>query len=70
MTIRQLVQIAVSNGNLNADVKINYSDDITSIHFDNKGNLMIGANGYNQGKLRVRTEIEVKSPYSGKSQIF
>lgn len=70
MTIRQLVQIALATGNLDADVKINNYDDITSIRFDNDCNLILGASGYNQNKLTVRTEIEVKSPYSKEPKIF
>ena len=71
MTIRQLVHIALTTGNLDADVKINNYNDITSIHFDSDCNLIIGVSGYNQDKLTVRTEIEVKSPYpSTEPQIF
>lgn len=71
MTIRQLTQIALTTGNLDADVKINNYSDITSIHFDSDCcNLIMGASGYDQDKLKVRTEIEVKSPFSKDPDIF
>ena len=70
MTIRQLVQIALATGNLDADVKIGGFNDITSIRFDSDGNLIIGVSGYDQDKLVVKTEIEVKSPYPYETQIF
>ena len=65
-----LTQITLTTGNLDADVKINNYNDIISIHFDGDCNLIIGANGYNQDKLKVRTEIEVKSPFSKDPDIF
>lgn len=70
MTIRQLVQIALTTGNLDANVKINNYDDITSIYLDSDGNLIIGGSGYDQDKLTVITEIKVKSPYSEDPDIF
>ena len=70
MTIRQLIQIASTTGNLDADVKINFCDEITDIRFDSDCNLIIGSSGYSKDKLKVSTEIEVKSPYSAEPQIF
>ena len=70
MTIRQLIHIALTTGNLDADVKISGFDDITSIRFDSDRNLIIGASGYDQDKLVVKTEIEVKSLYPYDTQIF
>ena len=73
MTIRQLAQILLSAENLDKDVRISYrgeiSSEITSIRFN--GNILIlGTSGFNEDKLKVRTEVEVKSPYSEKPQIF
>lgn len=73
MTLRQLAQILLSAEDLDKEVKIAYREsggmDITSIKFD--GNILtIGASGYSEDKLKVRTEIEVKSPYSETPQIF
>ena len=74
MTIRQLAQILMSMHDLDKDVKISYrgglSSELTSISLDGNNNLALGTSGYNQDKLTVRTEIEVKSPYSEEPQIF
>ncbi len=73
MTIRQLAQILLSAENLNKDVRIAYREsggmEITSIKYDGNA-LTLGASGYNQDKLTVRSEVEVKSPYSEEPQIF
>lgn len=73
MTLRQLAQILLSAEDLDKEVKIAYREsggmDITSIKFD--GNILtIGASGYSADKLTVRTEVEVKSPFSETPQIF
>lgn len=74
MTIRQLAQIMLTAPDLDKNAQISYRGswnlDITSIGFDTGGNLTIGVSGYNQDKVTVRTEIEVKSPYSKEPQIF
>ena len=74
MTIRQLAQILLSLQDLDKEVKISYRgglrSELTSISLDGNNNLTLGTSGYNEDKLTVRTEIEVKSPYSAKPQIF
>lgn len=74
MTLRHLTQILLSVQDLDKDIKLAYRQsggmDITSIHLDKDGNLILGASGYSEDKLTVRTEIEVKSPYSETPQIF
>ncbi len=74
MTIRQLAQILLSTQDLDKEVKISYrgdvGNDITSIRLGIGNNLYIGTSGFNQDKLTVRTEIEVKSPHSKAPKIF
>ena len=74
MTIRQLAQVLLSLQDLDKEVKITYrgdiGNDITSIRLGRGNILYLGTSGYNEDKLTVRTEIEVKSPYSEKPQIF
>lgn len=74
MTIRHLAQLLLTAQNLDQDVKISFRDnsgnDITSISFDVDGNLLLGASGYNDDRVRVNVEIEVKSPYSEIPKIF
>ncbi len=74
MTIRHLAQLLLTAQNLDQDVKISFLDnsgnDITSISFDVDGNLLLGASGYNDDRVRVNVEIEVKSPYSEIPKIF
>ncbi len=74
MTIRHLAQLLLTAQNLDQDVKISFRDnsgnDITSISFDVDGNILLGASGYNDDRVRVNIEIEVKSPYSEIPKIF
>ena len=74
MTIRHLAQLLLTAQNLDQDVKISFrgnsGNDITSISFDVDGNLLLGASGYNDDRVRVNIEIEVKSPYSEIPKIF
>ena len=74
MTIRQLAHILLSAENLDKDVRISYrgdlSSEITSISLNGNNNLILGTSGFYEDKLTVRTEIEVKSPYSKEPQIF
>lgn len=74
MTIRHLAQLLLTALNLDQDVKISFRDnsgnDITSISFDVDGNLLLGASGYNDDRVRVNVEIEVKSPCSEIPKIF
>lgn len=74
MTIRNLAHLLLTSPDLDKDVKIFYRDtfgmDITSIRFDENGVFAISVSGYNEDKVTVKTEIEVKSPYSDKPLIF
>ncbi len=74
MTIRQLAQILLSAENIDKDVKVAYRSsfgmEITLITTDSDNNLIIGTSGYSKDKLTVRSEVEVKSPYSKEPQIF
>ena len=74
MTIRNLAHLLLTSPDLDKDVKIFHRDtlgmDITSIRFTEDGVFAIGVSGYNKDKVTVKTEIEVKSPYSDKPQIF
>ena len=74
MTIRQLAQILMSIHDLDKDVRISYrgdlSSEITYISLNGNNNLILGTSGFNEDKLKVKSEIEVKSPYSEKPQIF
>lgn len=58
MTIRQLIQIAVSTGNLDADVKISNYDDITSIRFDSDPILRRTANILRYDRRRDKEDNE------------
>lgn len=73
MTIRQLALILLSINDLDKEVRVSDNGaigQITSLIFDNDNNFIIGTSGYNEDKLTVRTEIEVKSPYSKEPKIF
>lgn len=74
MTIRQLAYLLLTAPDLDKDVKIFHRSpfrmDITHVSFADNGEFHIGASGYNKDRVSVKTEIEVKSPYSKEPQIF
>lgn len=74
MTIRNLAQLLLTARDLDQEVKISFRDnrgnDITSVSFDGDGTLLLGVSGYNEDRVRVNAEIEIKSPYSEIPQIF
>lgn len=73
MTIRDLVHLLLTAPDLDKDVKISsggYKSHITRVEFIEKGEFVIGSNGYSRDKITVKTEIEVKSPYDEEPKIF
>lgn len=73
MTIRDLAHLLLTAPDLDKDVKISnggYKSHITMVEFIENGEFLISASGYDQDKVKVITEIEVKSPYDEEPKIF
>lgn len=72
MTIRDLAHLLLTARDLDKDVKIanGFRADITRVAFIENGEFLISASGYDQDKVKVITEIGVKSPYDEEPKIF
>lgn len=73
MTIRDLAHLLLTAPDLDKDVKISIGGckaHITRVEFIENGEFLISASGYDQDKVTVTTEIEVKSPYDEEPKIF
>lgn len=74
MKIRDLAHLLLSAQDLDKEVKVSFRGscglDITGIAIDGRDNLTLRVSGYNEDKITVRTDIEVKSPYNSEPQIF
>ena len=73
MTIRDLAHLLLTARDLDKDVKISNGGckaHITRVEFIENGEFLISASGYNMDKIKVKTEIEVKSPYDEEPKIF
>ena len=73
MTIRDLAHLLLIVPDLDKEVKVSAQSslpcDITGLAIEN-GNMILHVSGYNMDAIKVRTEIEVKSPYNQEPQIF
>lgn len=73
MTIRDLAHLLLKAPDLDKEVKVSVQSsfpcDITGLCIEN-GNMILRVSGYNQDAIKVKTEIEVMSPYDQEPQIF
>lgn len=74
MTIRQLAQILLASRDLDQEIKISYRGsfavDITSVRYKEDGSLVLGVSGYNEDKVTVRSEVEIRYPHREKPQVL